>query len=812
MLSRFAFTLVLSALTINLAAQLSGRVVDAKTGAPLPFVNIAVEGKQAGTSSDIDGRFSVPSARQGENLTFSFVGYKRYTYPIEAPTASLQNLRIALVPEPVKLNEAIVLPGVNPAERIVRRAIVNKPLNNPERCCPFTYDSYNKLVFTGLLDSAIAGNPDRIAALDTNDREAYDFFEKQHLLLMESISERRFIPPGHSSEEVKASRFSGLSNPDFVLLGTQLQSFSFYEDEISLLDYRYLSPLHDSGIKRYLFLIEDTAYHAADTVFILSFRPRTGKNFRGMEGLLYINTNGYALESVIAQPAEGSTDGMDIRIRQQYAYIDNRQWFPVQLNTDIIFKNMFAGPFEIIGIGRSYLKNIQLDAPLRRRDVGSISMRIDPLATRQPDSFWESQRFDSLDHREAKTYVFMDSLSRAENFDRRYNWLQTFASGRVNLGLIDFDLTHLARFNGYEGFRLGGGIYTSDRLIKNVSIGGYAAYGFRDRGFKWGSDLTWKINPRSGTALTIGVYDDVFERGGQTFPGETGWLSDKGYYLFFMNRMDRLQVGEVSLTSQLPAYLTLTGKYRMGYLQNNDDYTMRFDAVDAFTGVSVFAEQMMLREAELTLRWSHREVRYQTTRRLIQAGTRFPVVGASIIVGEVLPSGIPTRYLRAGASIEHTFKLPTLGNFTVFGHAGRVFGDAPALRLFNFRSSERMWSVSTPFAFETMEPGSHMADTYAALHLRHNFRDLLFKKGKFRPYPVLVHSMAIGTLSNPSLHDNLAAVAPEKGHVESGIELQNLLRSGFTGVGIGAFYRYGAAHVGNPEDNFVVKLNVGFVF
>ena len=795
-----------------IAAQVTGRVFDAKTGAPMAFVNVVMDGNRAGTMSDIDGKFSVPEATPGSRLLFSFVGYTRTTYVVPPSAADRTGVRIEMNAKPVELAEAVVLPGENPAEALMRKVIANKDANNPERCCPFTYDSYNKLVFTALLDSALAGNPERIAALDTSDQEAVKFFEEQHLLLMESISERRFIPPGHSTEEVKASRFSGLSDPDFVLLGTQLQSFSFYTDEISLLDYRYLSPLHDASIRKYLFVIEDTTYHAADTVFIVSYQPRTGKNFNGMKGLLYINSNGYALESVLAEPAKSNEGGFDIRIRQRYSFIDNRQWFPVQLNTDLVFNNIQFGPFAMVGVGRSYLKNIRLDAPLRRRDVGTIALRIDPMATRQPDSYWQEQRFDSLDARELRTYTFMDSVSKEMNLDRRYKALQALSSGRINVGYFDIDLTRLARFTDYEGLRLGLGLYTSERLIKNVSFGGYAAYGFGDRAFKWGTDATWKIHPRSGTSIKAAFYDDIFETGGQRFPDETSMLGNKSYYLFFVNRMDRLNAAELSFTTRLPFYLTLSGGYRQGILKYTGLYEYVASVADAQTELSAFTNQMDIREAEVSLRWSHREVLYQTSRRLLQAGIKNPVVGVSVLAGEIDPAGTTERYYRVGASFEHTFRMTQLGNFSVFAHGGRLFGNAPALRYFNFRASREMFTIATPYAFETIEPGQFMATEYAALHLRHSFKDLLFKSEKFRPHFVLVHSMGIGRFDQRANHRNLNVTAPELGHVESGLEIQNLLRSGFTGIGIGGYYRYGAANVGIFEEDFVAKLVVSLAF
>jgi hypothetical protein len=120
-------------------------------------------------------------------------------------------------------------------------------------------------------------------------------------------------------------------------------------------------------------------------------------------------------------------------------------------------------------------------------------------------------------------------------------------------------------------------------------------------------------------------------------------------------------------------------------------------------------------------------------------------------------------------------------------------------------------TISTPFAFETVPAGSMMADRYAAIHLRHSFRDLLFKAKNFRPHLVLVHSMGIGTLDE-TRHRDLGVAAPDQGIFESGLELQHLLRSGLTGIGIGGFYRYGSTATGVFKDDVFVKLTVGFAF
>lgn len=791
-----------------LLSQVEGRVFDKRSQEPMAFVTVVIEGSRQGTTTDIDGRFSLASARQGETLLFTFVGYESQRIEI-GPDALSGFMRIELAAKAVALEAAEVRPGINPAEVLMRRVIERKDENNPENCCPFTYDSYNKLVFSGLLDSAIVGNPERLAELDSNAQSAYEYFEERHLLLMESISERRFIPPGHSSEEVKASRVSGISNADFVLLGTQLQSFSFYEDQISLLDYAYLSPLHRSAISKYLFTMEDTTYQAADTLFIVSFQPRSGSNFRGMKGLLYINSNGYALENVLAEPAEEGSDGLGIKIRQHYAFIDDRQWFPVQLNSDLVFKNISAGPFAVIGIGRSYIKNIRLDAPLRRRDVGQIALRMDPMSGRQPEAFWNAQRPNSLDSKELETYHFIDSLAEAENFDRKLAWLQAFGSGKVQLGYVSFDLAHLMRFNGYEGFRLGGGLESSERLMRRVSFGGYGAYGFRDREWKGGGFVKWKVLPPMGTELQVRVYSDVFERGGMRLPDQTSWLSDKSYYEFFLPVMDRLEVAEVGFKTRLPAYLSLNAAYRQGFLSYNNDYRERLEVNE---NITLLQARSPIQEVDLQLRWSHREVLYQTRRGLAPVQAKNPVVGVSLLAGATDDPDQQRSYLRLGVSMEHHISMPTLGKFSVLLHGGQVMGDAPTFRLFNLRSSGQSMSVATPYAFETVQAGSVLNDQYAVMHLRHSFRDLLFRAGKFRPHIVLVHSMAVGRMNEQLRHALSETVDLSHGYVESGLELQNLIRSGFSGIGVGAYYRYGAANTGDVNEDLFLKLVAGFVF
>ena len=47
-----------------------------------------------------------------------------------------------------ELGEVVILPGVNPAHRIINNVVNNRDLNNPEKMRSFSYTSYEQVIFT----------------------------------------------------------------------------------------------------------------------------------------------------------------------------------------------------------------------------------------------------------------------------------------------------------------------------------------------------------------------------------------------------------------------------------------------------------------------------------------------------------------------------------------------------------------------------------------------------------------------------------------------------------------------------------------
>ena len=66
--------------------QVSGSVTDAQTGEKLVGANVIVEGTETGTSTDVDGNYSlaVPAGLSSAKLTARYIGFRQSTVTVTA--------------------------------------------------------------------------------------------------------------------------------------------------------------------------------------------------------------------------------------------------------------------------------------------------------------------------------------------------------------------------------------------------------------------------------------------------------------------------------------------------------------------------------------------------------------------------------------------------------------------------------------------------------------------------------------------------------------------------------------------------------
>jgi len=806
---RFILFIILSLNLYGVHAQysLSGKVVDAERAMPLAFANITINNSNKGVISDIDGNFKLTSTTEITSVKITYLGYEDTV--LNAPFAN--PFIVQMTPSLESLDEITITNGENPANAIIRKVIANKDNNNPMKKGGFKYTSYSK----SIVDSdELQRESDSLRKVYSElvdkgklDVDTLDSFEKTllkegptHIAVLESVTERQFLPPDLSEETVIGSKVSGFQNAYIALLATELQPFGFYEDNIDLLELHFLNPIANGSLKKYDFRLEEELLRGEDTIFHISFRPKQKVNIDGLKGFMYVNSSGYAIQNIVAEPNESLE--LTLKIQQKYSRINQEDWFPEQLNFEIRTKEL-----GLTINGKTYLTDIELIDSLSKKDFSEVGLKYEDTANAQPEEFWESYRKDELSSKEELTYRVVDSLGEEFKFDKILNVATSLSSGNIPWGVVDVKLNRFFGYNRFEGLRLGAGLQTNEKLFKNLSFGGYFAYGLKDSNWKFGANTKFDIQKEKEFSVELSYSNDVREIGSSALNIE----QDFGFFNFrdFIAReMDIVEQFKFSLNRRDFKYLTWKASLQTEWVR--PQYDVAF--VQGMETITNYRNT----EASLSLQYAHRERIIETPFRRISLGTKYPVFNLRYAKGFDSFLGGTFDYNKIEASLNQTFFTKNLGKTRYHLQAGVIDGSLPLGLLF---TGEGSFYSNFPFVmydhFQTMRPYEFVSDQYVHLFFTHDFGSLIFKTGNFKPGIVVHQNMGWGDLQNTDLVTQ-AYTTMEHLFIESGVELTNLIRTdafGYkTGLGIGGFYRYGFYGFDNFDDNFAFKLNTTIEF
>lgn len=798
--------------TLFAQSVISGRVINKRSGEAMPFVNIIYNQEKEGLTTDIDGRFSINNVETVGFLQFSYVGFKSVFVPKDS-ILLIPGRIVQMKEQNYDIDEVIVLPGENPAHGIIKKVVANRKLNNPDKLSFYSFTAYHKMAFTIDIKNTQKNINDTSdihkSIKDSSSIKMKEFLEKQHILLMESVSEKKFRFPGKHSEKVIASRVSGFKEPSMVLLANQLQSFSFYNDMITLVESRYLNPISPGSINKYFFNIEDTTYTVrGDTVYSISFKPKKGKNFEALKGVLNINTYKYAIQSVVAAPVE--PDGLiGIEFKQQYKLINEIYWFPVELNTNLIFNSLLAkagkSKFNMVGIGKTYLKDIKINDEIKRKEINKIDFEVNKTAHKQPDSLWNVYRHDSLSVKDIKTYEIIDSIGEKYKLDLKLKFYKTLFNGYIPVSFLNIDVLRMLDFNVYEGFRPGIGLHTNDKLVENVSLGGNFAYGFQDDQIKYGATLDFILSAKQDLKLGISFKNDLEESSGSQFLENPGMNSTESYRYWFIKDMTYLE--GYTIDFQFRPFRKL--KSLLSVSQFSKINTSGFYLNDG-NEADVPGQKYHFLETTLQLAYTPNETLFFIDDELMNSYGSTPAFYANVSKG-FKNEFSDFDYLKVEAKILLSALTKNFGKTNVVITAGKVFGSLPYFELYNGHASYYDFTVESANSFATMRMNEFLSDQFVAVYLRQDFGSLLFKTKKFKPEILIMTSFGIGKLENPDLQQEIDFKTMEKGYIESGVLFNSLIKSAnIIGLGFGVYYRYGAYSFSNTWDNFAYKLSFTF--
>ncbi|MCC7051430.1 MAG: hypothetical protein IT239_06615, partial [Bacteroidia bacterium] len=413
---------------------------------------------------------------------------------------------------------------------------------------------------------------------------------------------------------------------------------------------------------------------------------------------------------------------------------------------------------------------------------------------------------DTLSKKDLKTYQVIDSVGRKAKFDQKLKVAEMLFSNKLQYKFLDFDLDKFLTFNDFEGLRLGLSFNTNKKVSKILSVGAYGALGTTDKAIKYGANLKVNIIPSKKMYLQASFMQDVTETAGLNFYNQGSFLGmGDDLRKILLERLDSIEKYELLLHIKPIQFCKANVYVNQQYRQFTKHYL--------FYGNNIGVAQSIITEAGAQVYYAYGERTLKFGNFEITEPSNYPVLYFNYAKGfNNLWEG-QLKYDRYDVKITKNFKTKFVGRTQVQVAGGYINGNLPYTLLYNGNgSNKRTFSISVNNTFETMRMNEFAANQYASFFITHDFGRLLFKSKYFEPRIAVKFNGGYGSLNNLSAHKNITLTDYKKGYYETGILVNSILKSAFSNMGIGAFYRLGPYSYPNAKNNIVIKLSLGFSF
>ena len=367
---------------------------------------------------------------------------------------------------------------------------------------------------------------------------------------------------------------------------------------------------------------------------------------------------------------------------------------------------------------------------------------------------------------------------------------------------FDLPILKIIDYNRHEGYRLGLGLMTNNKISKYFSIGGYFGYGFKDKAWKYGGYLILNLHEESESKVHFSYSNDVVETAGYEFLGTMSFTGSEIYRRYMIKDMDLIEKYQVSFSFISFQYLQTQIFFNQSHITPTDNYTYE-------TSPTVFENNFTFNEIGLRFRYAYNEKFLQTLKSKYTMGTDYPIFYGNIIKGTNWLDG-EYEYTKFEAKITKKFTFKTLGKTSIAAVGGLVEGEeAPLTKLYNGHGSYESFTLESENSFGTMRMGEFYADRFLSFYFKHDFGNRLIKTKWFTPKFAVVTNYGLGSLSNKVKHiTDTPLKSFDKGYYESGLLINNILNQSYVGFGFGLFYRYGPYTFLKTADNFAYKLTM----
>ena len=562
----------------------TGKVTDAKTGEPLPYVTISVKltnGTRKGISTNFDGLYSLslPANMAKDSIYTSYVSYTPSHKLIPKGADVEVNFQLSINSQMLKSVTITPKTYRNPAWEIMEQMVKHKPDNDLQKLKSYKYQSYNRieLSLTNLSEKMKQRKVFKqlLPLMDSLKKIAGD--EGTPVLPIfasETISDYFYQrDPMRKTEHVKRTRASGVGIEDETLVsqlvGSTFLQYNFYKNYLRLAGKDFISPLSDSWKLFYNYeLIDEHDKINGKEYYKIEFKPKREHDL-AFNGVMWITKDDYALYRIDASvPSSANLNFLSkVRIQQEMVQPQGTTaWLPgktrITLNINNLTKNLsgFICKFYLsnsdIEINKDYPDNFFKEAVVMSDDVA-----------KKDDKYWAANMHDTLTVADKRVYQMIDTVKNLP-IVKSY---ATFAGmlingyykiGKISLGPYPYTVSH----NDLEGtvVRLGG--ITNTHFSDKWVLGGYLAYAFKDDYFKYSASADYILSRKPWTEVGASYLHDIGQTGYQyesfTLNGNNvfnasinnGQVSSRGP--FFQNVIKGYY--QKDLTSALRSKFTLT--------------------------------------------------------------------------------------------------------------------------------------------------------------------------------------------------------------------------------------------------------------
>ncbi len=774
--------------------KVSGRLFDT-FNEPVPFANVLFKNSNEGTITDENGRFYLESSTTYSTVIFSFVGYQ--TKELELDRRTSYDLVITLEEESSQLDEVVLYTGKlskenNPAIDILRKIWENRRENGVKKFKQYDYDKYEKLEFDlNTIDSALMNS-----RLFKGIEFVFDYADTSNVTgktyLPIFINEAIYKVYGDNEmnlekEVLEGNKNSGFSNNQAMIefVKELYADYDVYDNYLKFFDKAFTSPLSRTGIDVYNYKLLDSAFRGDKWCYNIIFYPRR-KGELTFRGDFWVNDTTWAIKEINMHLNKSANINWvkEVYIEQEFDVLNDSIFL---LKRDHFMSDFSFSKKEeargMYGKRTTLYENHVFD---NKKDRSFYKKQVDPYRREtynRPDEFWEENRMEALNKDERQIYVMLDTLQTVPRFQRLYNIGSVLASGYYELP--GFDLGPVFSIFGYneaEGLRIRAGGRTYFSQNDQWRLEGFLAYGFKDNKFKYGISGKWLLDRESRLIVFGGNRRDVEQTGASlTTSNDVLGRNLASSSLVSVGANDRLT--NINLTTfgfQVEPVKDLTFRTTASYRtlkSATDSFSM-----DYFDENGQIQSEITQPEIELSLTYTPgiRTSGFGVERLIINSG-KYPqfFLGYTYGVEGILEGDF--EYKKLQTLYTQPWNIGGLGRLYSTVEMGKIFGEVPLGLLSPVPGNQTLFSIYNTFTL--LDYYEFVSDTYASIHLEHNFGGRLFSRiGFLRDWnlrEVIGFRAIYGQISeaNSALNaSNIVYQAPEDIYYEYSFGIGNIFK------------------------------------